>query len=66
MFVGKAGAFPSEGSPLKSRLLSSHTNIRLGWKGLPEKNTIAYYKNPYNTAIKSSLVQAPAVPHTKT
>ena len=21
-------------------------NIRLGWKGLPETNTIAYYENP--------------------
>ncbi len=30
MFVSKAGA----------------TNIRLGWKGLPETNTLAYYENP--------------------
>jgi hypothetical protein len=21
------------------------TNIRLGWKGLPERNTLAYYEN---------------------
>ncbi len=24
----------------------THTNIRLGWKGLPGTNTLAYYKNP--------------------
>jgi hypothetical protein len=28
------------------RLLASPTNIRLGWKGLPGTNTLAYYENP--------------------
>jgi len=48
MFAGKAGAYLSEApSPfLKGRLLASPTNIRLGWKGFPEKNTLAYYENP--------------------
>ncbi len=27
-----------------SLLLASHTNIRLGWKGLPRTNTLAYYE----------------------
>jgi len=44
MFAGKAGAYPSEGTPLQSRLLALPTNIRLGWKGFPRTNTIAYYK----------------------
>ncbi len=34
-------------------------NIRLGWKGLPETNTLAYLKNPQITAVKSFTVQAP-------
>jgi hypothetical protein len=36
-------------------------NIRLGWKGLPETNTLAYYENPLITAAKSFIVQAPEV-----
>jgi hypothetical protein len=35
-------------------------NIRLGWKGLPGTNTLAYNKNLYITAIKSFIVQGPA------
>ncbi len=34
-------------------------NIRLGWKGLSGTNTLAYYENPYITAVKSFIVQAP-------
>ncbi len=34
MFAGKVGAHPSEGAPLKGRLLVWLINIRLGWKGL--------------------------------
>jgi hypothetical protein len=34
-------------------------NIRLGWRGLPETNALAYYENPYITAVKSFIVQAP-------
>jgi hypothetical protein len=44
MLVGKAGAYLIE-APFR--------------KGLTETNTLAYYKNPYNTAVKSFIVQAP-------
>jgi len=49
MFAGKAGAYPIEAPlsvPLEGRLLASATNIRLGWRGLPGTNTLAYYENP--------------------
>jgi len=38
--------FHLSGAPLYCRVLASPTNIRLGWKGLPETNTLAYYENP--------------------
>ncbi len=47
MFAGKAGAYPSEppfSAPLKGRLLALAAKNRLGWKGLPGANTLAYYK----------------------
>jgi hypothetical protein len=28
------------------RALTLPANIRLGWKGLPETTTLAYYENP--------------------
>jgi hypothetical protein len=34
------------GAPLYGRLLALQANIKLGWKGLPETNTQAYYENP--------------------
>ncbi len=52
------------GAPLYGRLLASPTNIRLGWKGLSETNTLAYYENPEITAVKCFIVQAPG-PHSK-
>jgi hypothetical protein len=45
--LGKAPALPA--------------NIRLGWKGLPGTNTLAYYENPYITAVRSFTVQAPGI-----
>jgi hypothetical protein len=60
MFAGKARVYQRE-APLKCRLLASPTNIRLSWKGLPGTNTLAYYKNPLITVIKSFIVQAPEV-----
>ncbi len=36
-------------------------NIRLGLKGLPETNTLAYFKNPLITTVKSFIVQAPVL-----
>ena len=50
------------GAPLRGlygKLLASPINIRLGWKGLSETNTLAYYKYPYITAVKSFIVKAP-------
>ncbi len=35
---------PISGAPLLGRLLTSPTNIRLGWKGLPGTNARAYYE----------------------
>jgi hypothetical protein len=40
MFVGKARAYPSDAN--KAPALPA--NIRLGWKGLPGKNALAYYQ----------------------
>jgi len=34
---------------------ASPVNIRLGWKGLPGLNTLAYYENPYITTVKSLI-----------
>ncbi len=47
------------GSAEKGWLLASPTNIRLGWKNLPETNTLAYYENLSITAAKSFIVQGP-------
>ncbi len=49
------------GAPLLGRLLASPTNVRLGWKGLPRTNTLAYYKNLTITAVKSFIVLAPGI-----
>ncbi len=38
-------------------------NIRLGCKGLPGTNTLAYYLYPQIMAVKSFIVQAPGLPH---
>jgi hypothetical protein len=57
MFVGKAGAYPS-GAPFSGKLMTFPTNIRLGWKGFPRTNILAYYGNKYITTVKSFIVQA--------
>ncbi len=51
MFAGKAGAYPS-GAPL----LALPTNIRLGRKGLPVKNILAYYNHSLILDAKSSFI----------
>jgi hypothetical protein len=49
MFVGEARSLPKSGA--SERALHSGrprpyiANIRLGWKGLPGTNTLAYYEN---------------------
>ncbi len=62
MFVGKAGAYPSEkhlsDAPRKGRLLAFPTNITLGWKGLPGINALAYYEKSSLTAVKSFITLA--------
>jgi len=64
MFAGKARAYLNE-APLRcstsGRLVGSPTNIRLGWKGLPGANILAYYENPLIAVVKSFIVQTPVV-----
>jgi hypothetical protein len=55
MFAGRAWAYPSEAltvtsTPLYGRLLALSADIRLGRKGLPETNSLAYYKHSSITA----------------
>ncbi len=40
------------GTLLKGRLLTLTTNTRLGWKGMPGINTLAYYEHSYITDEK--------------
>jgi hypothetical protein len=53
MFAGKAGAY-SSGAPL----LALPTNIRLGRKGLPVKNILAYYNRSLILDAKSFITLA--------
>jgi hypothetical protein len=58
MFAGKAGTYPSDhlsGAPLLGRLLALPTNIRLGWKGLPVENALAYITNIRKLRTKKSF-----------
>ncbi len=49
MFARKPGAYPRvehlKGAALEEAV-ALLANIRLGWKGLPGTNTLAFYKNP--------------------
>jgi hypothetical protein len=45
-------------NPPQGRPLALPTNIRLGWTGLPGRNTLAYYENLKITAVKSLIVKA--------
>jgi hypothetical protein len=47
------------GAPLYGRPLALTTNIRLGWKGFPGTNILAYYENPLITSVKSFIRFAP-------
>jgi hypothetical protein len=59
MFVGKARGHPRvehlKGASL-GQARSLLANIGVGWKSLPGKNTLAYYKNPLITAVISFIV----------
>ncbi len=61
-FAGMAGAYPSK-APFICFTLGwapcLNTNIRLGWKGLPGTNTLAYYENSSITAVKGFITLAP-------
>ncbi len=46
-------------SLLKGRLLTLPINIRLGWKGLPGTNTLAYFENPENYGSKKFYSTGP-------
>ncbi len=54
MFAIKATAFP-DGAPLQGEVLGLPTNIRLGWKGLKGKNTLAYCEHSKFTNLKSFM-----------
>ena len=41
------------GLTLRVKVPASDKNIRLGWKGLPGTNTLAYYKKWEITSVKS-------------
>ncbi len=63
MFVGKASAYLS-GTPFRyptlgGRLLVLPTNIRIGWKGLPRTNTLAYYEHSLIACVKSFITMGP-------
>ncbi len=57
MFLGKVGAYPSEkhllSAPLQGKVLVLITTVRLGWKGLQGKNTVAYYEKYINYGQKN-------------
>jgi hypothetical protein len=57
---------PTQAKPLagvlgvsRGRLLALPTNIRLGWKGLQETNSLAYSKNSQFTVVKIFLTLTP-------
>jgi hypothetical protein len=47
------------GALLQGRLLALPSNNRLGWKGLPVTNTLAFYENSKITAIKRLITLGP-------
>jgi hypothetical protein len=49
------------GAPLQGMLLALPANIRLGWKGLPRTNALAYYEKLKLTAVKSFITLAPGL-----
>jgi hypothetical protein len=57
IFVGEARSLPRV-EHLKGAAPTLPANIRLGWKGLPRKNTLAYNENLQITATNSFIAQA--------
>jgi hypothetical protein len=48
-------------APLQGRLLALPTNIRLGWKGLPGTNTLAFYEHLLITDINIFMTLGPGI-----
>ena len=57
MFAGKAKACLSGATHRQA--LAFPSDIRLGWKGLPGTNSLAYYERSYLTAVKSFITLRP-------
>ncbi len=49
------------GAPFYRRLLALPANIKLGWKGLPLANVLAFYEKSSLTAIKSFITLSTGV-----
>ncbi len=68
MFTRKAGAYLSEAPFRRSTLgglLALPTNFRLGWKGLPETNTLAYHEHSEIPVVKSFITLGPRANYIK-
>ncbi len=52
-------ALPHMGLHSNGRLLALPANVRLGWKGRPFTNTLAYYNIATITTVKSFIAQTP-------
>jgi hypothetical protein len=52
----RPGAYPRVEHPKGASLGALLANIRLGWKGLPETNNLAYYEQVKVTAIKDFTI----------
>jgi hypothetical protein len=48
-----------EGHHTNGKFLALPANIRLGWKGLPGTNTLAYHDTATIMTVKSFIGQAP-------
>jgi hypothetical protein len=62
MFVDRPGAYPRV-ELLKGPSLrwagATLTNIRMGWKGLPGTNTLAYYEHSEIAGMKGFITLGP-------
>ncbi len=60
----RPGAYPRVEhlkGPLLGKAPALPANLRLGWRGLPGKNILAYYEKPQITVVKSFITLAPGV-----
>ncbi len=59
MFVGKARRVEHLKGAYLGLALALPANIRLGWKGLPETNIVAYYEKSVNYGCKKFYSTGP-------